>query len=68
LNARAVDTSEFGVVAVWSEFTGELTDAAEVRDSGPSLGEDGAGVRVDLREADGAPAGSLQPKVKASDA
>lgn len=41
----------------------ESNDIAEVRDSGPSLGEDGAGVGVDLREADGSPAGTFKPKV-----
>src|SRR5262245_12072955 len=43
-------------------------DVTEVRDSRPSLGEDGAGVGIDLREADGSPAGTLKPKVKPSDA
>jgi hypothetical protein len=42
-------------------------DVTEVRDSGPSLGEDGAGIRVDLREGDGSPAGTFQPKVKSAD-
>jgi hypothetical protein len=42
-------------------------DAPEVRDPRPSLGEDGAGVGVDLGEGDGAPSGTLQPKVKSSD-
>jgi hypothetical protein len=45
----------------------ELDDAPEVRDSGPSLGEDRRGVGVDLGEADGSPSGSLKPKVKPSD-
>ena len=58
------------------EITGSLPtgilcdrhDVTEVRDSGPSLGEDGAGVGVDLGEGDGAPAGTLKPKVKSTDA
>ena len=43
-------------------------DVTEVGDCGPSLGKDGAGVGVDLGEADGSPAGSFEPKVKAADA
>jgi hypothetical protein len=43
-------------------------DVAEVRDSGPSLGEDGAGVRVDFAEADCPPPGPLEPEVEAADA
>jgi hypothetical protein len=43
-------------------------DVTEVWDTGPALGEYGAGVGVDLGEADGAPSGSLKPKVKAADA
>ncbi len=46
----------------------QTNDITEVGDSGPSLGEDGAGVRVDLGEADGSPAGTLQSKVKSPDA
>jgi len=46
----------------------ELNDVAEVRDIGPSLGEDGAGVGFDFREADGAPSGTFKPKVGPSDA
>jgi hypothetical protein len=45
----------------------QFGDVSEVRDSGPSLGEDGTGAGVDLGEADGAPSGSLKPKVKSSD-
>lgn len=45
----------------------ECDDVTEVRDARPSLGEDGAGVWVDLAEGDGAPSGTLKPKVKSSD-
>jgi hypothetical protein len=48
--------------------TGECHNVSEVRDSRPSLGEDGAGVGVDLREADGAPSCSLKSKVESADA
>jgi hypothetical protein len=41
-------------------------DVSEVRDSGPSLGEDGRGVGVDLGEGDGPPSGTLQPNVQAA--
>jgi hypothetical protein len=44
------------------------SDIPEVRDAGPSLGEDGAGVGVDLREADGSPSGPFEPQIEASDA
>jgi len=50
-----------------SQVVSEFGDVTEVRDSGPSLGEDGAGVGVDLGEADGAPSGSLEAEVKSSD-
>jgi hypothetical protein len=43
-------------------------DVTEVGDIGPSLGEDGVGVGVDLTDANGAPAGSLKPKIKTADA
>jgi hypothetical protein len=43
-------------------------NVSEVRDSWPSLSEDGAGVGVDLREADGAPSCSLKSKVESADA
>ena len=46
----------------------ELNDVTEVGDSRPSLGEDGAGIGVNLGEADGAPSGTLKPKVGSSDA
>jgi hypothetical protein len=45
----------------------KANDVTEVRDSGPSLGEDGGGVGVDLGEGDGSPSGTLQPKVKSPD-
>jgi hypothetical protein len=45
----------------------ESNDIADIRDAGPSLGEDGAGVGVDFGEADGSPTGTLKPKVKSSD-
>jgi len=45
----------------------ELNDITEVRDSRPSLGEDGGGVGVDLGEADGPPSGSLKPHIESAD-
>jgi len=45
----------------------KLNDIAEIDDAGPSLGKDGAGVGVDLGEADGAPTGASKPKVKSAD-
>jgi hypothetical protein len=47
--------------------TNEFHDFPEVRDTGPSLGEDGGGVGVDLGEADGAPSGSLESEIQAPD-
>jgi hypothetical protein len=46
----------------------EMLYVAEVGDVGPPLREDGAGVGVDLAEADGAPACSLKAEVEAADA
>ena len=50
-----------------SRIVSKTGDVSEVRDFRPSLGEDGAGVGVDLREADGAPSDSFKPKVKPAD-
>ena len=44
----------------------ESDDVPEVGDCGPVVGEDGAGVGVDLGEGDGSPSGSLKPKVNSS--
>jgi hypothetical protein len=58
------------IASLWiaQSRTGERNDAAEVGDTGPSLREDGAGVGVDLGEADGSPAGSLEPHIESADA
>jgi hypothetical protein len=47
--------------------TSEVRDVTEVRDSGPPFREDCWRVRVDLREADGSPAGSLEPHIESAD-
>jgi hypothetical protein len=44
----------------------DIDDASEVGDTWPSLGEDGAGVGVDLGEGDGAPSGALEPQIDSS--
>jgi hypothetical protein len=46
---------------------GERGDVSEVGDIGPSLGEDGAGVGVDLREADRPPSSSLESHIDSCD-
>lgn len=46
----------------------ERDDVTEVGDSGPSFREDGAGVGVDLREADGGKSCSLQTEIESADA
>ena len=46
----------------------QSNDVTDVRDAGPSLGKDGAGVGVNLGEADGAPSGTLKPNVSSADA
>lgn len=45
----------------------ECHDVTEVGDSGPSLGEDRAGVRVDLTEADCSPASSFESQIESAD-
>lgn len=60
-------TPDEPVLFVRREFAGDRSNASEVRDSGPSLSEDGRGVRVDLGEADGSPAGTFKPNVESAD-
>lgn len=45
-----------------------MSNVTKVGHSGPSLSQHSAGVGVDLGEADGAPAGSLEAEVESSDA
>jgi hypothetical protein len=44
----------------------KVGDRSEVRDARPSLREDGAGVGVDLGEADGSPSGSLKSHIESA--
>jgi hypothetical protein len=45
----------------------ESNDVTEVGDTGPVPSEDGVGVGVDLADADGVPAGSLESEIKPAD-
>jgi hypothetical protein len=44
----------------------KVGDISDVRYSGPSLGEDGTGVGVDLGEADCSPSGPFEPQIEST--
>jgi hypothetical protein len=56
------------VLSMKSACSGKCDDVPDVDDSRPSLGEDGAGVGVDLGEADGGPACGFEAEVEPADA